>query len=348
MYPRFVERRVREALTDTRIVFIFDPRQSGKTTLAQNIAGDNIPFFTLDDPTILESASTDPVGFVRGLDRAVIDEVHRAPDLILAIKMAVDTDPRPGRFLLTGSANLIKLPQLADSLAGRMETIRLLPLAQAELRETGSTFLEQIFASAAPQTATSIVGDDLIEVVLAGGCPKALTRSSWRRRRNWHMNYVNAIIERDISYVARVEQLNTMPKLLRVLAEHSGWLVNYSSFGATLGMNHVTTRRYAGVFEKLFIIHTLQSWYTNTLKSLRKTPKFHFLDSGLLAALKGITPERLNRERILFEPLLESFVFSEILKLASRSDDWYLFSHFRDKERHEVDIVMEDLHGQVV
>ena len=293
MYPRFVERRVHEALADTRVVLLCGPRQSGKTTLARQIAADGIPFFTLDDSTVLEAAVADPVGFVRGLDRPVIDEVHRAPGLILAIKTAVDTDPRAGRFLLTGSANLMTLPHLADSLAGRMGIIRLLPLAQAEFRATRSSFLGQVFADKMPKSATPVIGDDLVEAVLAGGYPEALTRSEWRRRQDWHLDYVEAIIQRDVHDIARIKQLDTMPKLLRVLAEYSG-------FGAVLGLNHITTRKYVGVFESLFIIRTLQPWYTNTLKRLVKSPKLHFLDSGLLATLKGISPDRLIREQALF------------------------------------------------
>ena len=348
MYPRFVKHRIYEALVDTRVVLVCGPRQSGKTTLARQIAGDNIPFYTLDDSTVLESALADPVGFVRGLDRAVIDEVHRVPGLILAIKTAVDADPRPGRFLLTGSANLMTLPHLADSLAGRMGIIRLLPLAQAELRGSQSSFLEQVFAGEAPKSTAPIVGDDFVKVVLSGGYPEALARSGWRRRQNWHLDYVEAIIQRDVRDVARIEQLNAMPRLLRVLAEYSGQLVNYSGFGAVLGMNHVTTQKYVGIFENLFIVRTLQPWYTNTLKRLTKSPKLHFLDSGLLATLKDISLDRLNRERALFGPLLESFVFGELLKLASWSDDRYVFSHFRDKERNEVDLVVEDRRGRVV
>ena len=348
MYPRFVKHRVYEALADTRVVLLCGPRQSGKTTLARQIAGDDIPFFTLDDTSVLEAASNDPVGFVRGLGRAVIDEVHRAPGLILAIKEAVDTDPQPGRFLLTGSANLMTLPHLADSLAGRMGIIRLLPLAQAELRESRSTLLEQVFAGEIPEPTMPIVGDDFVKAVLAGGYPEALARSGWRRRQNWHLDYTEAIIQRDVRDVARVEQLNIMPRLLRVLAEYSGQLVNYSGFGTMLGMNHVTTRKYVGVFENLFIVRTLQPWYTNTLKRLTKSPKLHFLDSGLLATLKDVSLDRLNRERALFGPLLESFVFSELLKLASWSEDRYVFSHFRDKERNKVDLVIEDRRGRVV
>ena len=348
MYPRFVERRIREALEDTRVVLVCGPRQSGKTTLAQQIASDAIPFFTLDDATAFEAASTDPVGFVRGIDCAVIDEVQRAPGLILAIKATVDADRRPGRFLLTGSADLMTLPRVADSLAGRMGIIRLLPLAQAELRGAAPDFLDKAFAGELPTFRTPVIGDSLVETVLAGGYPEALTRSGWRRRKDWHLDYIEAIVQRDVRDIARIEQLGSMPRLLRVLAEHSGRLVNYSGFGAALGMNHVTTRKYVGVLENLFLVHTLPPWYTNTLKRVTKSPKLHFLDAGLLASLKALTPERLRIDRTPFGPVLETFVLGELLKLASWADDRYAFSHFRDKERNEVDIVIEDGLGRIV
>ena len=159
MYPRFVESRVREALSDTRVVLLCGPRQAGKTTLASCIAGGDLPFLTLDDATVREAASNDPVGFVRDLDRAVIDEVQRAPDLMLAIKAAVDADPRPGRYLLTGSANLMTLPRVADSLAGRMAIIRLLPLAQSEIRETPSHFLARAFSGDVATATTAVLGE---------------------------------------------------------------------------------------------------------------------------------------------------------------------------------------------
>lgn len=348
MYHRFVEDRILEALTDTRVVMLCGPRQSGKTTLVRQIAGADIPFFTLDDPITLNAASTDPIGFVRGLDRAVIDEIQRVPDLLLAIKTAVDTDPRPGRFLLTGSANLMTLPRVADSLAGRMEILRLLPLAQAELRGTRPSFMQRVFAGETPSSANPVLGTDLQEIVLAGGYPEALARSVWRRRRNWHLNYVEAILQRDVRDIARIEQLQSMPKLLRVLAEHSGKLVNYSGFGSALGMNHVTTRKYVGVLEDLFLVRTLQPWYSNNLKRLLKSPKLHFLDSGLLASWGHVSSELLSRDRTRFGPLLETFVFGEILKLASWAEDPYRFSHFRDKQGNEVDVVLEDGRGRVV
>ena len=348
MYPRYAESRIREARKDTRVVLICGPRQSGKTTLAQRIASDSVPYFTLDDATTLEAAQADPAGFLRGFDRAAIDEIQRAPDLILAIKTAVDSDPRPGRFLLTGSANPTTLPRVADSLAGRMAIVRLLPLAQAELRGTNPPFLDRAFAGNFPTSQTPAIGDDLVEAVLAGGYPEALTRSAWRRRQSWYLDYIEAIIQRDVRDIARIDRLSLMPRLMRVLAEHSGQLVNHSGFAAPLGMNHVTVQRYVGVLESLFLVCTLPPWYTNTLKRLTKSPKLHFLDSGLLAALRGLTPERIRRDRQRFGPLLETFVLGEILKLAGRSGDRHTFSHFRDKDRNEVDIVIEDEQGRIV
>ena len=240
------------------------------------------------------------------------------------------------------------LPRVADSLAGRMGIVRLLPLAQAELRDAPTSFLDKAFAGKAPASRIPVVGDALVETVLAGGYPEALTRSGWRRRRDWHLDYIEAIVQRDVRDVARIEQPGSMPRLLRVLAGQSGQLVNYSGFGAPLGMNHVTTRRYMGVLEALYLVQALPPWYTNALKRVTKSPKVHFLDAGLLAALRGITPDRLRRDRTPFGAVLETFVLGELLKLASWADDRYTFSHFRDKQRNEVDIVIEDGRGQVV
>lgn len=198
MYPRFVKDRIHEGLSYTRVVLVSGPRQSGKTTLTKQIAGRNIPFLNLDDKTTLDAALADPVGFIRGLDGAVIDEIQRAPDLLLAIKTAVDADPRPGRFLLTGSANLMTVSRVADSLAGRMKIVRLLPLAQAELKGRPSTFLDAAFQGQVPNVSDVVVGADLIERVLAGGYPEALTRSRWNTRQDWYLDYIEAIVQRDV------------------------------------------------------------------------------------------------------------------------------------------------------
>lgn len=348
MYPRFVEPRIRDALADTRVVLLSGPRQAGKTTLGRKLADGGMAYLTLDNATVLAAARGDPVGFVRGLDRAVIDEVQRAPDLMLALKESVDSDPRPGRFLLTGSADLMALPRVADSLAGRMEVMRLFPLAQCELRGAASRFLPAAFAGEVPGVARAVVGQDLVGAVLAGGYPEALARRTWARRQDWYAAYVEAIVQRDVRDVAHIDQLQQMPKLLRALAEHAGQLVNHSAVGAALGMNHVTTQKYVGVFERLFLVRTLPPWHGNQLKRLTKTPKLHFLDAGLLAALRGLTPDRVRADRTPFGALLETFVVAELLKLASWAEERFEFSHFRDKDGGEVDVVIEDRQGRVV
>lgn len=347
IYPRLVEKRVTDAMSDTRVVLIVGPRQSGKTTLAKKMANEEMEYYTLDNATTLDAALQDPVGFVRRMDRAIIDEIQRAPELLMAIKESVDTDQRPGRFLLTGSANLMTLPRVADSLAGRMEVVRLLPLAQSEIRTASGSFLLDAFRNEA-KAGDAIVGDDLMAAVLAGGYPEALGRKNWTRRQDWYVDYIQAIIQRDVRDVAQIEQIAQMPRLLRILAEHSGQLVNYSGLGGAIGMNHITTQKYVGIFESLFLARTLQPWFSNKLKRLTKTPKIHFLDSGLLASLRDLSLDRLRTDRGQFGPLLETFVFGEILKLASSGEARLEFSHFRDKQQNEVDIVIEDRRGRIV
>ncbi len=348
MYPRYIKARIEEALTDTRVVLISGPRQSGKTTLATDIASDRIPFLTLDDTNVLRSAINDPVGFIRGLDRAVIDEIQRAPDLLLSIKSTVDDDRTPGRFLLTGSANLMTVPKAADSLAGRMEVIRILPLSQAELLSKQSNFIDRAFAAQTPAADRFILGDGLIETVLSGGYPEALGRKKWGRKQDWYNSYLDAIVQRDVRDIAHVEHLAVMPKLLAVLAEHSGQLVNYTGIGAALGLNHVTTRKYVKVLESLYLVHTLQPWFTNRLKRLTKSPKLHFLDAGLLAAMRDVTPDVIRKEKTAFGTILETFVFSELRKIESWSAQKCLFSHYRDKEKNEVDIVLQNRRGEII
>ncbi len=312
------------------------------------IASDKTPFLTLDDTSVLASARQDPVSFVRGLERAVIDEIQRAPEILLPIKMSVDKDKTPGRFLLTGSANLMTMPTVADSLAGRMEVVPLLPLSQAELFGARSSFIDRCLAGERPKAKKLILGDELISIVLAGGYPEALERKTWERRQDWHHEYLDAIVKRDIREVAQLEQLAIMPRLLASLAAHSGMLVNYSGIGATVGLNHVTTEKYVQVFENIHLVQTLRPWFTNQLKRLVKSPKLHFLDSGLLAAMQGVLPETLERDKTAFGPLLETFVFSELRKISTWSRQRCSFSHFRDRYRNEVDIVIENRRGEVV
>jgi predicted AAA+ superfamily ATPase len=228
MFERFVERRAEEALSDTPVVLIVGPRRAGKTTLVRKMGKAERTYITLDDQTALAAAKSDPAGFIRGLDRAIIDEIQRAPELLLSIKKTIDEDYRPGRFLLTGSANVLSLPRIADSLAGRIESILMLPLARAEIEDQTPTFLERLFEGELLSQQDAIVGDDLIQLVLLGGFPEAISRDSERRRQDWSRSYLTSILTRDLRDIADVEKLTELPKFVRLLAEHSGQLVNYS------------------------------------------------------------------------------------------------------------------------
>ncbi|HWW86316.1 MAG TPA: ATP-binding protein [Vicinamibacterales bacterium] len=348
LYPRLAAARIRSAFTDTPVVMLVGPRQSGKTTLARDLLGDARAYFTLDDETTLAAARSDPTGFVRGLDRAIIDEVQHAPDLLRAIKLAVDEDRRPGRFLLTGSANLLTLPRVSESLAGRMELVTLLPLARVEILRRQSTFLSAAFIGKLAPSRDLIVGKDLERLVLAGGYPDMLRRAQPARRQAWARDYVRAIVERDVRDIAEVERLDRMPRLLRALAMQSGQLTNLSQLGGQIGLDDKTARRYVGILEQVYLVRRLEPWFRNQLKRLVKTPKLHFLDSGLLAALLGLTLERLAADRNPFGALLETFAFAELAKQVTWSEGHHVLNHYRDKDGEEVDVVIERDDGSVI
>jgi predicted AAA+ superfamily ATPase len=347
VYERFIRGRLVEALGDTPVVLLAGPRRAGKTTLARSMSDAGRAYLTLDDQTTLAAARADPVAFVRGLDLAIIDEVQRVPELMLAIKKAVDDDYRPGRFLLAGSANVMTLPRVADSLAGRIETIKLLPLSRAEIVGCRPQFLDRLFGGNLPRPTDVIVGKPLVDLILAGGFPEALLRRSGRRRQDWVRSYLTSVLTRDLRDIADVEKLTELPRFVRLLAEHAGELVNYSEIGKGIGVNYKTAQRYVGLLEQIFLVASLPSWHTNAIKRIVKTPKLHFFDSGLLATSRGLTAERLSHDRGALGSLLETFVFAEIMKLLTWSDLQLAVYHFRDQDKSEVDLVLERDDGMV-
>lgn len=337
---------LRESLQDTPAVLVNGPRQCGKTTLVRQFAG-AMDYLTLDDANVLAFAQEDPLGFVRRLDRAIIDEVQRAPQLLLALKLAIDEDRRPGRFLLTGSANLLALPQIADSLAGRMEIHTLLPLSQSELQGRPSDFLQRVQAQDwplhHPSWVVSPAGEpsSTIAHVLAGGYPEMRQRPSVARRQAWARAYVQTLIDRDVRDVAQIEQLSQLPALLAACASLCGQLVNVSALGSQLHLNSRTLEKYLGILEKLFLVQRLPAWGRNELGRLIKTPKLHFLDAGLQATLTRLTPELLVTERTRWGATLETWVHAELRKMLTLSAQTWTLSHFRDKDQVEVDFVLE-------
>jgi predicted AAA+ superfamily ATPase len=348
LIPRHAAKQVATALADTPVVMVNGPRQCGKTTLVRSFAAEGRQYVSLDDETALSAARDDPTGFLRPLDRAIVDEVQRAPELLRAIKLSVDQDRRPGRFLLTGSADLLTLPTVSDSLAGRMEVVTLLPLSQAEIGRAGGTFLDRAFAGEPPLLPEASTGAKFVQRVLRGGYPEMLRRADPARRRTWARDYVAAIVQRDVRDVSTIEKLDVLPRLLRILAQQSGQLTNFTQIGGQIGLDDKSTRKYLGVLEQLYLVRRLEPWYGNRLSRMVKTAKLHFLDSGLLAALLGATPERVDKDRQVFGTLLETFVYTEALKAGMASARQVAIHHYRDRDKNEVDLVLEDETGAVV
>jgi hypothetical protein len=229
-----------------------------------------------------------------------------------------------------------------------MEIVSLLPLSRAEIRASKPGFLKKAFEGQLAKAPELMIGDDLVRTVLVGGYPEMLRRKDPKRRQAWASDYVKAIVQRDVRDIADVEKLDQMPRLLQILAHHSGQLANFTQIGGQIRLDDKTTRKYVAILEQLFLVRRIEPWFRNQLKRLVKTPKLHFLDSGLLAALLGATAERIAKDRSIFGPLLETFVFSEILKAAAWLEESCALYHYRDKEQNEVDILVEDNRGALV
>lgn len=342
VYPRSILRALQEALGDTPVVALLGPRQSGKSTLVESLTPART-YVTLDDEQTLRAAQDDPASFVTGLSgRVTIDEVQRAPGLMLAIKAAVDTDRKPGRFLLTGSADLLLLPRVGDSLAGRIEFVHLHPLAESEKeRKPGELLKTFLDGKLAPRIAASAPPPikEIGERVVHGGYPAALIRSA-ERARQWHRQYLRAVLERDVADVARVRGTAELQKLLELLALRTANLLNVSAFSTEIGIRRETVEQYFLVLERLFLVRRVPAWHRNQSKRLVKTPKVHLVDSGLSATLAGLDASDWTANRDRFGHLLETFVVQQFFAQAGWTDPDLRFWHYRDKDQVEVDLVI--------
>ena len=349
IYPRFIQGRVHEALEDSPVVLIQGPRQCGKTTLAQTACASHA-YFSFDDDAIREGAIADPVGFIANLpERVVLDEAQRVPSLFTTLKLEVDRNRAPGRFVLTGSTNVLAVPAIQDSLAGRLEAVRLHPLAQSEIqacRADDGGFIAALFGDGFAFRQVERLGNGLAERIASGGYPAALARPPGRRRVNWYANYIEALVQRDVGDLSRISSLDALPRLLALAAAHTARLFNVSSLAAPFQLSRPTIGQYVTLLERVYLLERLPPWHRNLEKRLVKTPKLHIGDTGLACALTGVDAAGLSADRALLGQFLETFVFQELRRQATWHDGPVDFYHYRDKDQVEVDIVLE--HGRRV
>jgi len=354
MIARNITDRILDSLADTPVVLVNGARQVGKSTLVQKIASDHhqARYLTLDDAAILAAARFDPAGFLSGLEGPVVlDEVQRAPQLFQAIKSSVDRDRRPGRFLLTGSADVLLLPKVSESLAGRMEIHTLWPFSQGEISGVKETFIDRLFAGSnefpvQPQAEARTLG--ITERIVTGGYPEVITRPSESRRKSWYGSYITTILQRDIRELANIEGLTDMPRILSLLAARTASLINYAELSRSSGVPQSTLKRYMALMEAAFLLRTIPPWSGNLSKSLVKSPKLFLTDTGLAAYLMGMNRAGFESNRTVYGQILENFIVMELIKQAAWSEVSPGINHFRSHTGQEVDMVLERRDGTCV
>ena len=346
LYPRFITSNILTALKDTPVIMLTGARQTGKTTLVRKIAEEHHPatYFTLDDLTRRGAAQSDPKGFLEQVSGPIIiDEIQLAPELLSAIKIEVDHNRKPGRFIITGSANVLTLPRVSESLAGRMEIFTLFPLSQGELISRQEGFIDWIFEEKLDIAKLKPVSSGNIwEQVVAGGYPEAIARTDVERRQAWFRDYTTTILQRDIRDLARINGITQMPRLLELLATRTATLLNVAEISRSIKMPQTSLKCYLALFEATYLIFQLPAWSGNIGKKILKTPKLFFVDSGLVAFLSGIDLDLIQQKPREAGQLFENFVLTELVKQAQWSKIRPHFFHFRSQTNQQVDFILED------
>lgn len=352
--PALVSRRIAdtiiEAMAEARVVALLGPRQAGKSTLALMLATGPLPadYLTLDDERVRALAADDPQGFVGGLGRrTVIDEIQRAPALLPAIKSRVDRDWSPGQFLVTGSANLRRVPTVADALPGRVDYVTMWPFTQGEIHGIRESFLSRLIAGEVPKPRSAPTGRHAYaEMLLAGGYPEGYRRSPPARRRFFE-SYVDSIVDRDVPETSRVHDPASLGRLLRLLAARSASLPRYDALAREIGLDGKTIKSHVAVLERLFLVRVRQPWHVNLSQRQVKTPKLYLADPGMLAALLGADARRVREDESFAGAIFETFVATELERQVSFSPEPLTLWHFREEDR-EVDVIVERPSGEIV
>jgi uncharacterized protein len=353
MIERKARRLILEAAADSRVVMTVGPRQAGKTTLIKDLATGELPmsYITLDDAGARRLASEDPVGFVAGLERPVaIDEVQRAPELLLEIKRIVDRDTRPGQFLLTGSARVLSLPRVGDALVGRVQPVTLWPLSQSEIAGSKQNLVDALFAGAPPSIAGAPVGREAwLDRALAGGLPEARERPEGGRRDAWFSSYLETLVQRDVRDLADIRALDEVPALLTLVAARSTGPLNVAALAGELRISEASVRRYLALLDAAFVVLRVPSWRRNIGRRATAAAKYQLVDSGLAAHVLSLDRHKLEADEASAGGLLESFARMELIKHAAWSESRPSMHHFRTRGGGtEVDAVLERRGGQIV
>jgi predicted AAA+ superfamily ATPase len=350
LLARHSEGLIIEALADTRVVLVTGPRQCGKSTLVSLVAkGRQAEWRNLDTAATRQAAIADPAGFVDSGELMVIDEIQRVPELLLAIKEQVDSDPRPGRYLLTGSARVLALRGLPDTLPGRIESIELWPFSQGEIDGAADGFVDAIFGQGeALALESEISRQEYADRVVRGGFPEALARTNPRRRERFFDSYLADLVARDVSQLSEIERTAEMRALIRLLAARSGQLLVVNAVSSEAGLPASTVHRYLGLLEEVFLVKRIPAWSRNVSTRAIGTPKLAFVDSGIAANLLGAEVRSLLRPGGQFGPLLEGFVLMELARQLTWSRERAELFHYRTKDKVEVDAVLENRQGKVV
>lgn len=349
-HSRHLEEVITEALEDTRVVIVNGARQAGKSTVVHRLMRNrhDVRERQLDRPNDLSAARLDPAAFVDHEGLLVIDEVQRAPELILPIKARVDADSRPGQYLLTGSARLLGLRTLPDALVGRTETIELWPFAQGEIDGAPDRFVDAVFEQvSALSTAANLSPGDYLDRALRGGFPEAINRAGKRRARFFD-SYAHDLIDRDVTQLGDIHRRDELTRLLYVLADRTASTLSIEGVANRLAISKNTVERYVALFEEVFLVKRLPAWTNSATTRATRQRKLVFVDSGICAHLAGLSVERLRRDNSKLGSIIESFVISEIMRQLAWSDAFARLYHYRSRDGEEVDVVIEHHDGRVV
>jgi len=351
MYQRYIANPIKEALKDTPVILINGARQTGKSTLCRQLVEEGNfdgQIRTMDDPTTLAAAQADPLGFLEDLSpHAIIDEVQRAPELFLSIKKLVDKNRKERRLILTGSADVMTLPQVADSLAGRIEIHNLWPLSQTEILGRRSKFLPTLIAPDGRFHSHKHSWQEMIEAIGAGGYPEALQRENEGRKAKWFESYISAVLQKDIRDLANIEGLTQIPNILQLIGTRVGSTINLSDIARLSGVKNTTLQRYMALLEHVFLILKIPAWTPNIEGQFVKSPKIFLNDTGLLCHSRGESVDSLMANRTTVGAFLENFIVLEIIKQLSWSDLFLKPYHFSIHSGAEVDLVLEDRKKQL-